>query len=74
MPKRLYLEEHLSTQELEERYRKARDPIEERSHYQIVWLLTQGKLTREVADATGYTVPNGSEKSHVVTTRAGRRA
>ncbi len=53
MPKRLHLEKHLSTQELEDRYRKARDPVE-RSHYQIVWLLSQGKLTREVADATGY--------------------
>jgi transposase len=53
MPKRLHLEEHLSAQELEERYRKARDPVE-RSHYQIVWLLAQGKLTREVADVTGY--------------------
>lgn len=53
MPKKLHLEEHLSTQELEERYREARDPVE-RTHYQIVWLLSQGKLTREVADATGY--------------------
>ncbi len=53
MPKRLHLEEHLSTQELEERYRKARDPVE-RTHYQIVWLLSLGKLTREVAEATGY--------------------
>jgi transposase len=25
-----------------------------RSHYQIVWLLSQGKLTREVTEATGY--------------------
>jgi transposase len=53
MPKRLRLEEHLSTRELEDRYRKARDPVA-RSHYQIVWLLSSGKLTREVAEATGY--------------------
>ncbi len=53
MPKRLHLQEHLSTQELEERYRKARDPVL-RSHYQILWLLSSGKLTREVAEATGY--------------------
>jgi transposase len=38
---------------LEDRYRETRDPVE-RTHYQIVWLLSQGKLTREVADATGY--------------------
>lgn len=53
MPKRLRLEEHLSTEELEDRYRKARDPVA-RSHYQIVWLLSSGKLTREVTEATGY--------------------
>jgi transposase len=53
MPKRLRLEDHLSTEELEDRYRKARDPVA-RSHYQIVWLLSSGKLTREVAEATGY--------------------
>ena len=53
MPKRLRLEEHLSTEELEDRYRKARDPVL-RSHYQIVWLLSLGKLTREVTEVTGY--------------------
>src|SRR5215204_567332 len=53
MPKRLRLEEHLSTEELEDRYRKARDPVL-RSHYQIIWLLSLGKLTREVREATGY--------------------
>ncbi len=53
MPKRLRLEKHLSTEELEGRYRKARDPVL-RSHYQIVWLLSLGKLTREVTEATGY--------------------
>lgn len=53
MPKRLRLQEHLSTEELEDRYRKARDPVL-RSHYQIVWLLSLGKLTREVREVTGY--------------------
>jgi transposase len=53
MPKRLRLEEHLSTEELEDRYRKARDPVL-RSHYQILWLLSLGKLTREVREVTGY--------------------
>src|SRR5215217_4725473 len=53
MPKRLRLKEHLSSEELEDRYRKARDPVL-RSHYQIVWLLSLGKLTREVREATGY--------------------
>jgi transposase len=53
MPKRLRLKKHLSTEELEDRYRKARNPVA-RSHYQIVWLLSSGKLTREVTEATGY--------------------
>lgn len=53
MPKKLKLTEHLNIGELEVRYRGARDSVE-RSHYQIVWLLSQGKLTREAAEATGY--------------------
>jgi transposase len=53
MPKKIKLESHLSTAKLEERYRGARDPIE-RSHYQIVWLISQGKTTREVMAVTGY--------------------
>ena len=44
---------HLSTAELGQRYRAARQPIE-RSHLQIVWLLSQGRSEREVAAITGY--------------------
>ena len=44
---------HASTQELEHRYRKAKDPVE-RSHHQIVWLLSEGKTTGEVCEVTGY--------------------
>jgi transposase len=53
MPKRLELSPHASTQELEHRYRKAKDPVE-RSHHQIVWLLSEGRSTREVCEVTGY--------------------
>ncbi len=53
MPKRLELSPHASTQELEHRYRKAKDPVE-RSHYQIVWLLGEGRTTEEVCEVTGY--------------------
>ena len=53
MPKRIRIAEHLSTDELGKRYREARDPVR-RSHYQIVWLLSRGKSTREVMEATGY--------------------
>ena len=44
---------HLSTAELGQRYRAAQQPIE-RSHLQIVWLLSQGRSECEVAAATGY--------------------
>src|SRR5215218_11395555 len=53
MPKKIKLESHLSTAELESRYRESKDPIE-RSHYQIVWLIAQGKSTAEVMEVTGY--------------------
>jgi transposase len=55
MPKRLELSPHASTEELERRYRKARDPVE-RSHLQIVWLLSEGRTTEEVRGVTGYSV------------------
>lgn len=55
MPKRLELSPHASTQELEHRYRKAKDPVE-RSHHQIVWLLSEGRSTREVCEVTGYSL------------------
>src|ERR687885_1637679 len=44
---------HLSPAELGQRYRAARSPVE-RSHLQIVWLLSQGRDEREVAQVTGY--------------------
>lgn len=46
---------HLSLEELESRYRKAKDAVE-RSHWQIIWLLAQGKSTAEIAEVTGYCV------------------
>ncbi len=53
MPKKLRLEPHLSSKGLEERYRGACDPIL-RSHYQIAWLIAQGKTTSQVIEVTGY--------------------
>src|SRR3954452_8147477 len=44
---------HLSPAEPGQRYRAARSPVE-RSHLQIVWLLSQGRGEREVARVTGY--------------------
>lgn len=53
MPKRVTIEPHLSLEELETRYRKAKEPYA-RTHYQIIWLLAKGKKTEEVVAATGY--------------------
>src|SRR3954454_16788475 len=53
MPKTIKLEPHLQSEELENRYRKSHDPVL-RSHYQILWLISQGKTTRQVMEATGY--------------------
>lgn len=55
MPKRISIKPKLTLAELGARYRKARDGVE-RSQWQIVWLLAQGKSTAEVAKATGYSV------------------
>jgi len=52
MPKRVKIEPHLSSDELERRYRQAQNVIE-RSHYQTIWLLALGKQ-QEVAEVTGY--------------------
>jgi transposase len=53
MPKTIKLVAHLDCEELENRYRKALDPVE-RSHYQSLWLISQGKTTTEVMEVTGY--------------------
>ncbi len=53
MPKTIKLESHLNPKELENRYRKAHDPVL-RSHYQILWLICEGKTTTQVMEATGY--------------------
>ena len=53
MPKKIKLEPYLGSKELESRYRKARDPVA-RSHYQILWLISESKSTAEVMEATGY--------------------
>lgn len=53
MPKTIKLESHLSSEELENHYRKAHDPVL-RSHYQILWLISEGKTTTQVMEVTGY--------------------
>jgi len=53
MPKYVHIAAHLSPDELEQRYRKADNPVE-RSHLQMIWLLACGKNVKEVAEVTGY--------------------
>src|SRR3954453_1250440 len=53
MPKTIKIAPHLDSQEFQDRYRKARDPVL-RSHYQILWLISQGKTTTQVMQVTGY--------------------
>jgi transposase len=53
MARRLTLHNHLAPAEIEQRYRRARDPVA-RSHWQILWLLARGDPTAAVAQVTGY--------------------
>jgi transposase len=55
MPKYLQVKPHLSVEELEQRYGRAKG-VTERNHYQIIWLMAQGKRSHEVAAVTGYHV------------------
>jgi transposase len=53
MDRKVGIPPHLPVDELERRYRRARDPVA-RSHWQIVWLLALGTRTAEVCRVTGY--------------------
>lgn len=53
MARHLSLHPYLSVAELERRYRSAHDP-NERSWWQILWLLSQGHTAVSVAAVTGY--------------------
>lgn len=53
MPTRIVLTDHLSTEELEQRYRQASSGIESRQ-FHVLWLLAQGHPTEKVSQITGY--------------------
>lgn len=55
MPARIQLANHLTVEELEQRYRAARRPMEVK-RFQVLWLLSKGWHSEDVADAVGYTV------------------
>ena len=53
MKKPITVKPHLSVEAVETRYRQAKDPVE-RSQWQIIWLLAQGKTTKAIREVTGY--------------------
>jgi transposase len=53
MSRHITLQPHLSSAELEARYRAAKEP-NERTWWQILWLVSQGRTGREVAAVTSY--------------------
>ena len=53
MKKPITVKPHLSVEAVEMRYRQAKDPVE-RSQWQIIWLLAQGKTTKAIREVTGY--------------------
>ncbi len=54
MPARLHLADHLSPEELFQSYQTAQQPLA-RMHWQVVWMVSQGFRTEDIADAIGYT-------------------
>src|SRR5260370_28284462 len=53
MSRRIHLEPDLSVDELERRYRAAKEP-NERTWWQLLWLLAQGRTATELSAVTGY--------------------
>jgi transposase len=54
MSGKIFVAPHHSTEDLERRYKAAGDGIE-RGHLHIIWLLSQGRSAKFVAEVTGYT-------------------
>jgi len=53
MARRIHLQPHVSVDELERRYRTAKEP-NERTWWQLLWLLAQGRTATELSAVTGY--------------------
>jgi transposase len=54
MGKRVKIQTEYTADELHERYRQAKDPVE-RTHWHILWLAKEGKMPQEIAELLGYT-------------------
>src|SRR5258707_6739450 len=53
MARHIHLEPHLSLDELAQRYRSTKDPVE-RSRWHFLWLLARGLTAQVIAGMTGY--------------------
>lgn len=53
MPRRIHLRTDITVEDLERRYRAAKEP-HERSWWQILWLLARGQKAKDIAESTGY--------------------
>ncbi len=54
MPRYAAVAPHVSVEDLAQRYRQAHDPVA-RTHWQLLWLVAQGRRVPEVATLVGYT-------------------
>ncbi len=54
MGKRVKIQTDLTAEELHERYRHTKDPVE-RTHWHILWLAKEGKTPQVIAEVLGYT-------------------
>jgi transposase len=54
MGKRVKIQTDHTTEELHERYRHAKDPVE-RTHWHILWRAVEGKTPQVIAELLGYT-------------------
>ena len=54
MGSKVHLKRHLEADDLHRLYKDAKDATE-RTHLQIIWLLTSGRSAQFVAEVTGYT-------------------
>jgi transposase len=55
MPRRASMADHLSLDELARRARTVRDPVE-RTHWQAIWLVAEGRTCAETAAIVGYSL------------------
>ena len=54
MGKRVKIQTDLTAEELHERYRHTKDPVE-RTHWHILWLAKEGRTPQVIAELLGYT-------------------